>query len=635
MNTRKRIAVIICDVMHSYQQRILQGLIQQAHALDYDVAVFTMFMNFDEETNYQYGENRIFRNINFELFDAVIYVPCSVRKRALRIYFDDVLKHQCKLPIVALEHEDPDYHMVSIDDSIAYEKMVSHLIEHHHVTKILCLTGYKDNLQAEARLKGYKNAMLRHGVQLRNDYMIYGDFWQEAALNLAQALANGRKEMPEAVVCVSDFVAITLCNRLIELGIRVPEDVIIMGFDVTKESSDNVPSITSYSRPLDGLGVQAVLTVHKLLTGQTADPVIDDHGYLVPAESCGCGGDFQQRFTQHQRIIHTKNHYQELFNTSHMAESLNSALTLNTGLGRIINHLYLLYGMKDYYLCLCDNWDDFDRNDTDDPAYKEYTDTMRLRISCKNNNAQILDEPFPRSQLLPALHEESVTPRVWYFTPLHFNERCFGYSVLGYGDQPLAFDQVYHSWTRNINNALEFIRIRNIFNSMNQRLYMASIRDTLTGVFNRKGFKRYSAEIFQKATTTGKKLLVIAADLDRLKPINDNYGHLEGDNAICVVANALNSCFIHDEICARTGGDEFIAIGCAEYTDEIIAQYLHHLEQYLIRYNNTSDKPYEVGASFGYVCRTVTEADDLQAILDEADARMYENKVQRKKNRES
>ena len=633
MKNRKRIAVIMCDVHHTYQQRILKGIIQQAHALNYDVAVFTMFMNFDEETNYQYGENNVFKLINYDLFDAVIYAPCSVGKRALREFFADSLKNRCKVPIIALEFEDPLYHNVIVDDVQCFDDLVSHLIELHHFQDIICLTGFKDNLQAEARLKGYKRAMRRHNLPLLEENMLYGDFWIAAALDLAQKLASGERRMPEAIVCVSDFVAVSLCNRLIELGVKVPEDVVIAGYDVTKESSRNVPSITSYARPLTGMGAQAVLLVHRLLTGEEASPAVEDNGYLVTAESCGCGEDFSLRLLRHQKRLKTTTDYQDLFNCSHMAESLNSAKTLNTCLERIAGFLYLIRGMNDFYLCLCDAWDDFERNENNGNAYKEYTDTMRLRIKVKDCSAMIVDEPFDRSLLLPAMYEESEIPRVWYFTPLHFNERCFGYAALGYGNNPLAFDQIYHAWSRNINNALEFVRMRNIYNSMHQRLYMASIRDTLTGVFNRKGFKRYSAEMFAKSINTGKQFLVIAADLDCLKPINDTYGHLEGDNAITVTANALNTCLTNGEICARTGGDEFVAVGCADYTEEMIAQYLQHIEQYIQRYNASSEKPYEVGASFGYICRTVTENDDLQAILDEADARMYENKVRRKKNR--
>lgn len=633
MKIRKRIAVIMCDADYPFQQRILNGLIQQAYALDYDVAIFTTFMNFDEETDFQYGEYRIFSLLNFDMFDAVVYAPCSINKRSQRVKLEERLRTECKAPIVALETDGSEYASVNVDDTMAFSRVVDHLIEHHHLTEILCLTGFQGNLQAESRLQGYRNSMERHGIPVREDLIIYGDFWQAAALDLAQKLADGEIKMPQAVVCVSDFVALTLCNRLIELGIRVPEDIIIVGYDATRDAAENVPSITSYVRPLADMGRHAILKLHEMITGEICEVAEQDLGYLVPAESCGCEEDFEQKFTKRQSEVNNILNYHNLFKACHMAESLNSATTLNQCLGKIVNFLYLINDIKDFHLCLCDQWDDFSRNDTNGEEYKNYTDTMRLRITCTDNDAELLDEPFPKTNLLPVYHEERATPRALYFTPLHFNERCLGYCALGYGALPRSFDDLYHSWVGNINNALEFVRIRNIFNSMNQRLYMASIRDTLTGIFNRKGFRRYSGEYFQKAVTTGKKLLVIAADLDCLKPINDNFGHLEGDNAISVVANALNTCFENDEICARTGGDEFLVIGCSDYTEDKIEQYLNHINQFLIRYNDSSDKPYKVEASLGYVCRTVTEENQLQELLDEADARMYENKVMRKKNR--
>ncbi len=633
MKIRKRIAVILCDADYSFQQRILTGLIQQAYALDYDVAIFTTSMNFDEETDFQTGEYRIFSLINFDMFDAVIYAPCTINKRSMRLKLEKRIAEECRIPVVALESDCPEYTSLNVDDTAAFSSVVDHLIEHHGLTNILCLTGFAGNLQAESRLEGYRRSMARHGLPIPEGYIIYGDFWQAAALDLAQKLADGDIAMPEAVVCVSDFVALTLCNRLIELGIRVPEDIIIMGYDATPDAAENVPSITTYVRPLADMGRNAVLKVHSMLTGEEVAPAEHDIGHLVLAESCGCGEDFEKKFHKRQNDVNNIVNYHNLFKNCHMAESLNSAATLNKCLGKIVTFLYLINDVKDFHLCLCDQWDDFSKNDTNAEAYTNYTETMRLRITCTDNDAAIVDEPFPKRDLLPVFHAERDTPRALYFTPLHFNERCLGYCAVGYWELPRSFDDLYHSWLSNINNALEFVRIRNIFSSMNQRLYMASIRDTLTGIFNRKGFRRYAAECFQKAVSTGKKLLVIAADLDCLKPINDNFGHLEGDNAISVVANALNTCFENDEICARTGGDEFFVIGCADYTDEKLEQYQRYISQFLARYNDSSEKPYKVEASIGYVCRTVTEADDLQELLDEADARMYANKVLRKKNR--
>ncbi|MBE6825654.1 MAG: GGDEF domain-containing protein [Ruminococcus sp.] len=632
MNGRKKICVIMCDLHHPYQQEVMKGIIMQAHHMDYDVAVFTKFMNIDEENEYQYGENRIFSLLDYSLFDGVIHAPCSIGKRALREHFVKDLAENCRVPVVALEIEHDEYKTVSVDDASAFEQLVSHLIEHHNASDILCLTGFAGNLQAEERLQGYRNAMIKHGLPLREDRMIYGDFWKEGALNLAQSIADGTIEKPQAIVCASDFVAITLTNRLVELGFRVPDDILVTGFDNSQDAEENIPSITSYARPLLDLGMRAVAALHEEITGECALLVENNKGYLVPAESCGCGISFIQKF-QKRKNVDKYNSHRNLFYTSHMAESLNSAPTINRLLEKICTFLYLNNNMKDFYLCLNDQWDDISRNDTEGSEYMEYTDTMRLRIQCRDEQIMIVDEPFEKKIILPALYEECDHPRTLYFTPLHFNERCFGYCAMGYGTAPQAFDEVYHSWIRNINNALEFVRVRNIFNVMSQRLYMASIRDALTGLYNRKGFDQFSEECYEKARQTGKKLLVIAADLDCLKPINDNYGHLEGDKAIVAAANALNSCFETDAICARVGGDEFFLIGCADYEDDVAAHYEQHVAKSLDHYNKRSGKPYPVEVSIGCLCRPVTEEDTLQNMLDEADIMMYASKVRRRKNR--
>lgn len=186
---------------------------------------------------------------------------------------------------------------------------------------------------------------------------------------------------------------------------------------------------------------------------------------------------------------------------------------------------------------------------------------------------------------------------------------------------------------KNVNNALEFIRVQNCLKTINQRLFMTSIRDALTGIFNRKGFDQYSEEIIDKARKNNKKMFILAADLDRLKMINDTYGHSEGDNAIAVTANALNTSCINNEICARTGGDEFVVIGCGNYNENIVNGYIEAINGFFRRYNESSNKPYKVEASIGVYCGFIDECTTLKELVDIADKEMYDNKIRKRANR--
>ncbi|MBR3628850.1 MAG: GGDEF domain-containing protein [Oscillospiraceae bacterium] len=640
MKIRKRLAVVMSGISnHSYQHQMLEGIIRQAFALDYDVAIFTPFLCYDNLTDYQKGENKIFDLINYQMFDAVLYIPCAFYNDTVRGYVEPALEVS-PIPVIAVESDDKRFHCVQMDDRGAFRRVTEHLIEKHGLSDILCLTGFKDNYQAEERVKGYLDAMKRHGLDVPEDHIVYGDFWIFKAQELAEELGNGRRPMPQGIVCACDNAAVALCNRLIELGVRVPEDVLIASYDAGPLSADNVPSITSYMRPIMDMGMRGVLKAHELLTGEICEPVMQDHGYLIPAESCGCGEDFQQKFAKRQRELKNIEHFRSLFEDTPMAEHLNTAVHLQQLLHMIMAFFYLINGLEQFYLCLNEDWDDPSKNSDNPSDWNDYTDMMHLRIFKASADPSpeynmVPDLRFPRSDLLPVFHEDREHPVALYFTPLHFNERCFGYAAIGYGQKAMAFDSLYHAWTRNVNNALEFMRIRNSLNSMNQQLFLSSIRDTLTGIYNRSGFMHFAKKIFRRAQESkdSMKLLVMAADLDLLKHINDNFGHAEGDNALIVSANALNTCFEYGEVCARTGGDEFLVIGCAAYTRTIIEEYFEYIERFLDRYNLDSGKPYPVGVSLGYVCESASPDKSLQDYIDEADARMYANKVQRRKLR--
>ena len=635
MKDRRRIAVLCAGVSYkSYQHMFLQGILSQAFALNYDVVVFSPFMSYDNQSEYQRGENRIFSLVDFSQFDAVIYAPASFNSNNLRDLVERLLLEGCGVPVVAIESDDPRFSSISVNDELAFAGVTDHMIDVHGCRRILCLTGFRGNLQAEARLSGFRKSMAAHGLVIPDGYEIYGDFWTQAAEKLGDDIADGKIEMPEAIVCGCDMAAITLCDRLMERGIRVPGDILIAGYDSDTKSAEHVPSITTYVRPLVRLGIEGVLRAHRLITGEEAPPVQCDEGRLVPAETCGCGKDFLRNFKEYRAEQRETETYRKLYEDVAMAEKLNACTTLDQLLAKIMEHFYLLSGWNDYYLCLCDEWDDLSKNTDDVSDYDDYTERMHLRISCTDKTGIVTDETFLRRDLFPALHDDRDAPRAYYVTPLHFNERCFGYTVYGYGTAVRAFDSLYHRWTRNVNNALEFIRIRNNFSSLNQRLFSASIRDALTGIFDRHGFLHYAPLVFEKAQgTPEKRLLVIAADLDLLKTINDSYGHVEGDNAITVVADALNKSMERGEIVARTGGDEFLIIGCDSYTEEMVQGYICYIQRYLERYNEEAGKPYEVGVSLGYVCETVRADDTLQQFLDEADARMYANKTARRKAR--
>ncbi len=152
-----------------------------------------------------------------------------------------------------------------------------------------------------------------------------------------------------------------------------------------------------------------------------------------------------------------------------------------------------------------------------------------------------------------------------------------------------------------------------------------SLVDELTGLYNRRGFLAFSKQHLNSVHRNHKDLIVVYADLDGLKKINDSFGHKEGDRALIKTAEILKETFRSSDVLSRLGGDEFTVLAAVE-PDGGAEAIIGRLEYKLQSYNSLKAVPYNLSMSLGYVLFNPEEnrsIDDLMALADKA---MYENK---------
>ena len=113
--------------------------------------------------------------------------------------------------------------------------------------------------------------------------------------------------------------------------------------------------------------------------------------------------------------------------------------------------------------------------------------------------------------------------------------------------------------------------------------------------------------------------------MDGLKNINDTYGHTEGSNAICRMADILSETFRDSDIVARLGGDEF-AILAADVPPLGINAITDRLRENLRRYNEANKLGYELSLSIGSISVEPGTPSTVEELIDAADLAMYENK---------
>lgn len=154
--------------------------------------------------------------------------------------------------------------------------------------------------------------------------------------------------------------------------------------------------------------------------------------------------------------------------------------------------------------------------------------------------------------------------------------------------------------------------------------------DHLTGLYNRRRLDQHLQRRI-KAKCKGHLLFAIILDLDEFKSINDNLGHMVGDNALFQTAELLRqSCKGSDDFIARIGGDEFVIVGeRAEFgeIDKLIKNILSHA----LKYNQSSQSNFNLLLSMGY--SVFSKDDTIDSFLAAADKKMYQNKKERKLER--
>jgi diguanylate cyclase (GGDEF)-like protein len=149
--------------------------------------------------------------------------------------------------------------------------------------------------------------------------------------------------------------------------------------------------------------------------------------------------------------------------------------------------------------------------------------------------------------------------------------------------------------------------------------------DELTGLYNRRGFMLLTQQQLKWANRTKTGMLLLFADLDNLKWINDTFGHPEGDVALIEIANILKKTFREPDIIARIGGDEFgiLAIEGRKDSGEVLVKRL----QKRLDINNAKRKcRYKLSLSTGIEHYNPECPRSINELLTVADHLMYEQK---------
>ena len=159
---------------------------------------------------------------------------------------------------------------------------------------------------------------------------------------------------------------------------------------------------------------------------------------------------------------------------------------------------------------------------------------------------------------------------------------------------------------------------------LEETLRNSSLKDDLTGLFNRRGLLKQAAPYFDFARRQKESLLLLFIDLDGMKRINDEFGHNEGDNALINTAAILNRSFRSSDIIARLGGDEFTVLVTDLNADK--EEAITRLNENLKAFNASQKRSHKLAFSIGVAKLEPERMTCFEELLEQADQAMYEQK---------
>ena len=611
----KVIGICTSCVQSDYVREIVSSISRRGVKEGYKVLLFNTFSDLFHNSSYNRGEASIFDLINYDILDVLIIMPEAIKRDSTSSEISRRAKEH-GVPVICVDRAIDKCCSVTFNYADVFEKIVRHVVEFHGCRRVNFIAGVKGNSFSEERIEVYKKVLAENGIEFEPERLGYGDFWDMPARGVLQNFLDSKLEFPQAIICANDSMAIAVCSMLREYGMKVPDDVIVTGFDGIELEQYNSPRLTTAAADNDVLGEKIIKAIDDMMNGVPLPEKIEIDYTMRISQSCGC-----EKIDPREVVDKILDLYRRMNESDGHEQHMFSYLAKTVECHTVEEMAKVMARSGDYYSWVCTNSDFLSNARQRDRFNDSYTKQMRVFMQTFDGKYKT-GEVFDTKDLLPDMEKVLDRHDCIMFSPLHFQDEVIGYAANSFNPIYFLFQNT-RRFINNTNQIMESFKNRQRLERANAELARIHMLDPMTGIYNRRGFYKNVRKLMSKAEKQGVGVWVFSIDMDNLKKINDSYGHNEGDKAIKAVASLLTKCTAEGGICSRFGGDEFVAV-IAE-TDGADS-FFEKISRSIAEYNRRSKSPYDVVISCGYKVgkpRTLKELDEL---MKASDHEMYAQK---------
>lgn len=642
------IAVLVYDLINSYNHTVVDGITNYfSDKPDVRLLIAPVNIPKDETSNYEFQFWSSVELLQSKQIDGVIIIPNSFSNYITIEKLSEKLKGYSGKPVVSVAEKInlPNCRYTLNTSKKAYELVIEHLKNKHNCKKIAFFgAGLIDSEEAKERFTSFKNALKKNKLEFDPTLVFEGDFTPGTAHRVLKEKIKSKEDINfDAICCVSDF---TLCGCLgyfEEIGIKVPKDVILFGYDDIDFAITVFPTLSTVNQAIPYLGFKAGELLYKYLRKEDVPKKVLTESYPIYRQSCGCiscqsytsayydneGNFYEKDETKHraelEKIRVSQKNLLDIYEMLTLMESKNPFEKIMDSVSPILN-------ASDYSNLLVTTFDNPSIIEHKDDFYIPFSGKVRLfwdkfnKIENIYSNEDKADFNF-KDRLIPAEHE-NLPAGIYLFHPIALQALNYGYMLCRCEKRNFILASINLKVISSIIvNSLEYSKYlerQEILLKRTETLSQSAKTDELTKLFNRRGFLDYGQRVIDLAVSMNKFGAVFFCDMDGLKKINDTYGHKIGDLAIKTQSEVLRASFREADLLGRLSGDEFCAIS-AGFIPEKMSVLREKITENNRIYSEKVGLPFVLSISIGVVQFDVNSS-NLEELLQQADKNLYEEK---------
>ncbi len=648
----KRIALFVHNLTVEYSLSVAQG-VASYFTQNKDVKLILAQTN---QPNYPHGlyEYQYWASaelLKAEDVDLIMIVTSAYQTYTSPEELQAFLEPFGNKPVVSIAVNLPflnSYYTVS-ECTKAFDEVVDHLKNVHGCKNIGFLSATDtESKEAIVRFEAFKKALKHHKLKFDPQNVIDGRFIREAAHDYTIEHYKTKENVKcDAFIASNDLMAEGCLNALQEMGLNIPKDVKLVGFDNTVRASFTTPSLSTIDQNIAGQGYAAAEIAHKILKGEKVPRETKVFAQPLYRQSCGCVKADNTSFSCKNQ--EGKNVANQHINSNTLEEYTETSLDIN-GIYTLIDTFHKNHTLKELFnsiseislqlkfssmaVVLYEEPVAFKKNEPiviPDKAYlKVYIENQKLIYPYDEKGI----ETNLKKSLIPPTYASKLSG-TFIVHPIFAGEKQYGYILVHPSNLKFNMHHVHLKLIINaIANAYDYTQALTKNETLanknerllknNQELNIQNSIDELTQVLNRRGFMEKADKELKRAAKNGQSGMVFFADMDGLKKINDTWGHKIGDIAIKTEAAVLTSAFRASDIVGRLSGDEF-AIVSTGLTKSNLASIRTRIDLLNITLSKEAGLPLTLSLSLGNVPFSPDNI-DLDALLSKADQKLYKEK---------